>query len=229
MKNPWVIIALLVVVLVGGSVWYAKAANVRNNEGVTFAPHLKGNAEAAVSLVEFSDFQCPACAAFEPYVAEILAAYGDSIAFEYKHFPLPMHALAEPAARAAEAAGQQGKFFEYAEKLFAEQAAWATNPNALGLFVRYAEELELDTAQFKRHMSASMIREKIRAEVAEGRERGVTGTPTFFLNGQRMVIGSYEDFRAQIEAAINPTVQFNADGSVAEPVTTEEPKVEFGI
>lgn len=213
MKNPWIIILLLVVVLIGGSVWYAKAADVRNNEGVTFSPHLKGNAEAVVSLVEFSDFQCPACAAFLPYVEEVVAQHGDAISFEYKHFPLPMHTLAEPAARAAEAAGQQGKFFEYGEKLFAEQAVWSTNPNALGLFVRYAEELGLDIDTFKRHMSASLVREKIRSEMTEGREKGVTGTPTFFLNGQRMQITSYEDFKAQIEAAVltsqkGETVQF---------------------
>jgi protein-disulfide isomerase len=212
MKNPWVIVGIIAVVLIGGSVWYSDSVSTRNNEGVSFSPHIKGNAESAVTLVEYSDLQCPACAAFQPYVNEVLAAYGDGLRFEYKHFPLPIHPLAEPAARAAEAAGLQGKFFEYADKLFAEQAAWTKSPNPAGLYLSYAEELGLDLDQFKRHLNASLVREKIKAEGQEARDLGVTGTPTFFLNGERMVVESYEDFRAQIEAAVmgggTETVEF---------------------
>jgi protein-disulfide isomerase len=208
MKNPWVIVAVLAVVLIGGSVWYSGVVTERNNEGVSFTSHIKGNAEAAVTLVEYSDLQCPACAAFEPYVKDVMETYGASIRFEYKHFPLPIHAMAEPAARAAEAAGQQGKFYEFSEKLFAEQATWSVSPNPAGLYLKYAGEMGLDVDLFKRHMNSSLVREKISAEMQEGRSLGVTGTPTFFLNGQKMVINSYEDFRAQIEAAINPAVEF---------------------
>ncbi len=82
MKNPWVIVGALTVILIGGSVWYSSSVSARNNEGVTLTPHIKGNPEAVVTLVEYSDFQCPACAAFQPYVNEVLAAYGDSVRFE---------------------------------------------------------------------------------------------------------------------------------------------------
>lgn len=221
MKNPWVIIGIIAVVLFGGSIWYSNSAAEKNNEGITFSPHIKGNPEAAVKLVEYSDFQCPACAAFQPVVADVLTQFGDAIAFEYKHFPLPIHPLAEPAARAAEAAGQQGAFFEFHDKLFENQTAWSNSPNPMLQFTAYAEELGLDTEQFRRQYSASLIRERVREDLAEARELGLTGTPTFFLNGERMVIQTYEDFVNQIAAAVNPE----------EAGTTPEaaPAVEFGI
>ena len=105
-KNPWAIIGIVAVVLVGGSIWYSGTVAEKNNEGITFSPHIKGNPEATVTLAEYSDFQCPACASFHPVVIDVMEEFGDKIAFEYKHFPLPIHPLAEPAARAAEAAAE---------------------------------------------------------------------------------------------------------------------------
>lgn len=229
MKNPWIIVAVLAVVLIGGSVWYSNTVSARNNEGIEVKAHMKGNPDAPVTLVEFSDLQCPACAAFQPYVNEILANYGDAIRFEYKHYPLPIHPLAEPAARAAEAAGQQGQFFAYADKLFENQKAWSTSPNPTRQFFTYAEELGLDMEQFKRHLNATVLRDKVRSEGQEARGLGVTGTPTFFLNGQRMQYSSYDEFRQQIEQAVNPNVNFSADGTAPIEVTPTEPAVQFGI
>jgi protein-disulfide isomerase len=220
MKNPWVIIGIIAVVLFGGSFWYASSTADKNNEGIAFEPHLKGNPDASVVLVEYSDFQCPACAAFQPVVEDVLSQYGDSVRFEYKHFPLPIHPLAEPAARAAEAAGQQGKFFEFHDLLFANQLGWANSVNPAIPFVQFAEQLELDIDTFKRHYNASVIRDRVREDLAESRQLSLTGTPTFLLNGQRMVITTYEDFVNQIAAAVNPD---------APAVTIGVPTVEFGI
>jgi protein-disulfide isomerase len=228
MKNPWVIIGLLIVILIGGSVWYSNSVGERNNEGVTFSPHLKGNPDAVVTLVEYSDLQCPACGAFQPYVNEIITAYGDAVRFEYKHFPLPIHPLAEPAARAAEAAGIQGQFFPFIDLVFENQTTWSKSPNPAAYFYDYATQLGLDVDQFKRHMNSSLVRDKVRADGVEAREKGITATPTFFLNGERMVISSYDDFRAQIEQAINPSVNFSADGSEVEAAPVES-EVKFGI
>lgn len=203
MKNPWVIIGIIIVVLFGGAFWLSSNAAERNNEGVEVIQHYKGAAEPTVTLVEFSDFQCPACQSFQPAITEMLNLYGDSVRLEYKHFPLPFHQFAQQAAVAAEAAGQQGKFFEFHDLLFENQAAWsnAAAPNAL--FMSYAEELGLDLEQFGRHMNSSILRDKVRADLTEGRERGVTGTPTFFLNGERMQIQTFEDFIVQIGEAVN--------------------------
>jgi len=220
LKNPWVVIGIIVVVLFGGSFWYAGSTADKNNEGITFEPHIKGNPEASVELVEYSDFQCPACATFQPVLEDVLSQFGDSIKFEYKHFPLPIHPLAEPAARAAEAAGQQGKFFEFHDMLFANQTSWSNSVNPAIQFVQYAEKLELDIETFKRHLNSSMVRERVKEGLTEARGLGLTGTPTFFLNGEKMVISTYEDFINQITAAVNPEA---ATGTSTAPI------VEFGI
>lgn len=227
MKNPWTIVGILAVVLIGGSIWYSGAAAEKNNEGVAFTPHTKGNSEATVTLVEYSDFQCPACAAFQQILSEVLAEYGDSLRFEYKHFPLPIHKFAEPAARAAEAAGQQDAFFPFHDLLFENQQTWTRSANPTAQFLEYAEQLGLDITLFKKHMNASLVREKVQTEAKEARALGLTGTPTFFLNDERMVFSTYDEFRNQIIAAVNPEVTFGADGApAAAPVT---PAVQFGI
>lgn len=208
MKNPWVIILVLVVVLIGGSIWYSNTVSEKNNEGIEFKPHLKGNLESAVELVEYSDFECPACSAFQPYLDEVLAAHENEIKFEYRHFPLPMHPQAEPAARASEAAAQQDAFFPFASLLFKNQATWTKAPNPTAKFIEYATELGLDIDKFKRQMNAPVTRDKVKADRKAAIALGLTGTPTFFLNGQKMNIASYDDFKKQIETALNPSVEF---------------------
>ncbi len=223
LRNPWVIIGIVMVVLIGGSIWYSGQVTKSYNEGVVDMTHIKGNPDVAVRLVKYSDFQCPACAQFSSVVSDVMTAYGGQVAFEYKHFPLiQIHPHAEAAARAAEAAGQQGKFFEFHDLLFANQAEWSRSAAPGTFFVRYAEQLELDTRLFNRHQRSSIIRDKVRAQLMESRELGLTSTPTFFLNGERMVIQTYPDFIEQIERAIG--IEVNEDG---EAVTA--PTVQFGI
>ena len=223
LKNPWVIILVIAVILIGGSMWYSSKAGEANNDGITFSAHLKGNESASVKLIEYSDFQCPACAAFLPVVTDVLSEFGDSVSFEYKHFPLPIHGMAEPAARAAEAAGQQDAFFAFHDLLFANQTTWANSPNPMIFFAKYAEELGLDVELFKKHYGASMIRDRVRESANEARRLGLSGTPTFFLNGERMTFSSYEEFRNQIATAVQ--------GGGEEMATTTEavPAVQFGI
>ena len=210
MKNPWLVIGVIAVVLIGGSVWYSVQVSKSYNEGVVLSEHIKGNLSAPVTLTEYSDFECPACKQFEPIVLEVLVQYGDSIKFEYKHFPLTqLHPYAEQAARAAEAAGQQGKFFEFHDLLLENQETWSPpNPAPAKNFTQYAEELGLDMTQFNRQSRSSLIKDKVQAESDEARGLGLTSTPTFFLNGQKMNITTYEDFKAQVAAAVNPSVEF---------------------
>jgi protein-disulfide isomerase len=205
MKNPWVIVGVLAVILFGGSFWYASESAERNNEGVEIKPQIKGNSEAEVSLVKYSDFSCPACRDASFVVADVMEEYGESVAFEYRHFPFISPASTR-AAVAAEAAGQQGKFYEYHDLLFENQTVWRNSPNPAVLFLDYAETLELDMDTFRRHLNSTLLREHTMSDMAEGRERGVTGTPTFFLNGERLVFQSYEEFNNQIVAAITGEV-----------------------
>jgi protein-disulfide isomerase len=220
-KNPWIIIVTLAAVLIGGSVWYSSSVSEANNEGVTFSPNFKGNENAKVTLTEYSDFQCPACASFLPVVNDILAEFGDNLKFEYKHFPLPIHPLAEAAARAAEAAGQQDAFFPFHDLLFANQASWSNSPNPMAFFAKYAEEIGLDVSLFKKHYTTSLIRDRVRQDATEARQLGLTGTPTFFLNGERMSFSTYEDFVNQIDAAVNQ--------NDLEVEMESVPAVQFGI
>lgn len=218
-KNPWLLIGIIAVLLIGGAVWYSNAITNSSNDGVEVRAHVKGNAESAITLVEYSDFQCPACAQFAPIVDALVTEYGDQLRFEYKHFPLiQIHPNAEMAARAAEAAGQQGKFFEYHDMLFAKQAEWSGASIPGAFFVKYAKELGLDAEQFTRQQRSSLLQQKVRDDLSEARTLSLTGTPTFFLNGQKMTFETFQDFRAQIEAALGIEVE-----------VTPDPVVEFGV
>jgi len=231
MKNPWVILGVLTVLLIGGSIWYSSTVTEDNNIGIVITDHIKGNPEATVVLTEFSDFQCPACAAFQPVLAELLTNYGDQMKLEYKHFPLPIHSLSQAAARAAEAAGQQGKFFEFHDVLFEKQSEWTASPNPTGTFVSYAAALGLDEELFRRHFNASMIRDRVRDDLNDARDRELTGTPTFFLNGERMQFQTYQEFIEQVVAAIDPALLPSTATEEGDDISvpTGAPEVRFGI
>ncbi len=203
-KHAWKIIAGVAALLFIGSVLYAQQAAKEANEGVVIEPHIKGNPDASVALVEYSDFQCPACGQFYPYIKEIVEEHGERLRFEYKHFPLiTIHKNAVPAAIAAEAAGQQGKFFEMHDKLFENQSQWSNSANAQVFFIQYAEELGLDVALFKKHLGSSLIADAVNQGFNEARGLGLSGTPTLFLNGEQMTVNSFDEFRSQIAEAVN--------------------------
>jgi protein-disulfide isomerase len=235
LRNPWIVIGLVAVLLIGGAMWYGSTASAKYDAGVEVKAHIKGNPDATVKLVEYSDFQCPACAQFQPVVAEIIAEYGDRMSFEYRHFPLTqIHRLAEPAARAAEAAGQQGKFFEFHDLLFVNQATWAQSTNPAQFFVQYATELGLDVDQFMRQQRSTILRDQVRAQFNEARDLGFTGTPSFVLNGQVMKFNSFDEFKAQIVAAIDPSIDLTPAVEVGgettiTPAVEATPEVKFGI
>ena len=240
MKNPWVIIGALVIVLFGGAFYLAGQANTANNEGIETITHVKGNPDATVVLTEYSDFQCPACRQAFPFISEIVAQYQDDLRFEYKHFPIErIHPYALQAATAAEAAGQQGKFFEFHDLLFENQDEWSRSATPNVFFLQYAEELGLDVEQFRRQSNASVLKDKVRAEFAEGRDLGVTGTPGFFLNGERLVGAnggnlSFAEIAERIVAAIDPTAAATATTTPQSEDTsvvgeTEGQAVRFGI
>jgi len=224
----WKIIGVVAVLAIGGSIVYSNAVSKAANEGIVLEAHVKGNAEAVVTLTEYSDFQCPACAQFYQVVKDILAEHGEDIRFEYKHFPLiSIHPSAVPAAKAAEAAGQQGKFFEMHDKLFENQPVWSATSNPQSYFTRYAQELELDMGLFRQHMKASVIADKVTKEFNEARDLGLASTPSFLLNGTLMQFDSYDDFVAQITNAITPPAE--VDASAVVPAAVTEPEVRFGF
>lgn len=222
-QHLWKIIGIIAVIAVGGSILYSNHVTQQANEGIVLADHIKGSTTAKVKLTEYSDFQCPACSQFSKIVSEVLDTYPDDVALEYKHFPLiSIHEYALSAAEAAEAAGQQGKFFEMHDMLFENQQVWSKSANPNAYFISYAEKLELDIPLFKQHMKASKIEDKIQSEFKQARELGLTGTPSFFIDGKRMKFESYEDFMGQVAAAVG------ADGAEVTEAPVE-PEVKFGL
>ena len=144
---------------------------------------VKGPDNAKVKIFEFSDFQCPYCNRGAQSINQVVQKYGDKVQVVFKAFPLPFHKEAEPAHRAALAAGKQGKFWEMHDKLFANQAA-LKQPETLD---KYAVELGLNMAKFKADMESDWAKKQVQDEMKEGQAVGVRGTPAFFVNGNRIV------------------------------------------
>lgn len=157
-----------------------------------------GSDSAKVKLVEFSDFQCPACLAAEPYIKQIRTSYPDQVQLIYRHFPLPQHNYGRQAATLAEAAGEQGKFWEMHGKLFDTQAQWSSMSDATSFFLGLTRELNLDETKVKQELEQDSFKAKIDADVAEGQKLGVNSTPTFFLNGHRLNLQSFNDLNTAI-------------------------------
>ncbi|MBW7944765.1 thioredoxin domain-containing protein [Patescibacteria group bacterium] len=147
----------------------------------------KGPENAKVTVVEFSDFQCPSCRAAQPLVEQIIAKYPNDVRFIYRHYPLPtIHKNAEYAAQAAEAARSFDKFWELHDLLFAEQPTWSEldGDERTAKFDEYLQKLGIDKSQFVLRMESKEVKDAMTTDVADGTRAGVNGTPTFFVNGQ---------------------------------------------
>lgn len=162
---------------------------------------------AKVTLTEYSDYQCPACAYFHPIVDSLKEVYGNQLNVEYKFFPLNSHQYAALAARAAEAAKSQGKFLEMHNMLFEKQQQWSSSGNPEAAFVRYARDLGLDVAQFRDELNAAETQKAVMEEKQEGENSGVNSTPTFFINGEKLerLPRTYQDFKAIIDSYMQET------------------------
>lgn len=173
------------------------------SDSVADSDWVKGNREAKTVLVEYSDFQCPACRYFYPWVEQLTDNLGHDIAFVYRHFPLPQHKNAEPAAWAAEAAGRQGKFWEMYSLIFESQNTWKEERNAEEYFETLAKKLGLDMEQFKTDINSNEIKDRVRNSYVSGLQSKVNYTPTFFLNGEKIKNpASYEEFKEIISESI---------------------------
>jgi protein-disulfide isomerase len=157
----------------------------------------KGNPNATVTVVEFTDYQCPSCAAAQPTLERLIAEYGDRVRFVVRDFPLQMHADARKAAEAAEAAREQGKYWDFTAILFRNQSA--LKPEQLK---QYAQVLGLDVAKFGAALDSGRFADAVQRDVNEGERVGVTGTPTFFVNGRRAADASYDTLKAALDAAL---------------------------
>ncbi len=158
---------------------------------------VRGAKDAKVTLIEFSDFQCPYSKRVQPLIEKLLKAYPDDLQQVYKNFPLRFHKEAMPAAKACVAAGLQGKFWEMEELIF-------ENPKKLQDkdLKKYAEEIGLDPQQFEKDFNSEEVDKLVQEDLAEAKKAKVTGTPTLFLNGKRVQNRSEEAMKQEIKTLL---------------------------
>lgn len=163
-----------------------------------------GNPNASVRFVEYSDFQCPACYAYQPLLKQVIAEYGDRVAFIFRHYPLSqIHQNADFAARVAEAAGLQGKFWEMHDVLFDQQKTWDVMLSPRETFETYARNLGLDMERFSKDVDSVAVRREVANDYQRGARIGTKGTPTFVINGVKMQNpDSIDGFRAVLNRAL---------------------------
>ncbi|HEY4479990.1 MAG TPA: thioredoxin domain-containing protein [Candidatus Paceibacterota bacterium] len=166
---------------------------------------VKGSASSTVILTEYSDFQCPACRTYYPVIREVMAQYGDRVALIYRHFPLTsIHPNAEFAARAAEAAGRQGKFWEMHDLLFEKQNEWSGVSDIVSTFRSYATLLAISPDQFEADFRSSDVKDLVSAQRVHALRVGIQGTPSFFINGEQIRNpNSADEFKSIIESALS--------------------------
>ena len=165
----------------------------------------RGDTNAAVTIVEFTDFQCPACAAMQPVLEEVLQSYGNKVRFVVRDFPLNQHENARKAAEAANAANAQGKFFEYIAVLFKNQKALD-----VASLKKYASDLGLDRAKFDAALDRGVYAQEVEKDVQDGELYGVGSTPTIFINGVQLRLLSADGLKQAIDAAAANRTRSNA-------------------
>lgn len=181
---------------------------------------IRGEKSSPVTLIEYSDFQCPACAAYYPLVKQLEQEFSGKMKMVYRHFPLmSIHQNALSAALAAESAGRQGKFWQMHDLLFENQSEWSQSRNVQDVFLQYARNLDLDEEKFLQDFQEKQLREKVLNQRGEGIAIGVNATPTFFLNGKKIANPkSFEEFQEIITSALE---QIDRD-TVSEGDTSKE-------
>ncbi len=205
-------IGLLTVALITGLIWSSSGSpkqelpkkNMDNLLTVVSDDYVKGNPNAPVILVEYLDFECPACGAYFPLIKQLEQDFPNDLRIVFRYYPLPGHKNGLPAALAVEAATRQGKYYEMHDLLFTEQKNWGGKPAPTPVaFEAYAQKLGLDLAKFKQDVASQSVKDRVQRDVSSGTKLGNTGTPSFYLNGQKIQNPrSYEDFKTLIQAEI---------------------------
>lgn len=207
MSNRFFIIVLVVIAIFAGVFTINK--NKTSNNGsqspdAQASNHVQGAGTSGVTLVEYGDFQCPACGAFYPVVKQVKQHFGDEITFQFRNFPLvQIHRHALLASKAAEAAAMQDKFWEMHDNLYETQTSWTNLEDPTSTFVGFALAMGLDEAKFRADMTSQLANDIVLADIAQAQAVGANSTPTFVLNGQKIENpGSLDEFIQVIEEAM---------------------------
>jgi len=189
---PFILIAAVAVVTVSSGALLYRSKRARIEAGATTSgtqsvkpEHVRGEADAPVTLEEFADFQCPSCALTTMQsIGPMEKNFGERLRVVFWNFPLPNHKHGREAAIAAEAASRQGKFWEMHDLLFEKQGDWSKVPDIHPVFEEYAQQLKLDVEKFKKDSESPDVAATVDRQHAQGETRGVKNTPTLFINGR---------------------------------------------
>ena len=188
-NNKFYIVLVVIVVGILGFAVNQKNKNEESNSNSSAksSSNYYGKMDSPVTITEFVDFQCEACYAYYPYVKQVKELYKDKVRFQVRNFPITSgHKFAFQAARSAEAAARQGKFWEMHDLIFEGQKQWEQMSDPQTIFDRYAEQINLDMTKFKEDFSSSDVAAVINEDLKAVKEIGGTGTPTFAVNGKKI-------------------------------------------
>lgn len=231
-RNRWTIILISVVVIVGFLAWliqnrppqqYGTDSTPGEVNPVTAIDHVYGATGDAVkaTLIEFGDYQCPACGAYYPAVKQITEDHKDTLQFVFRNLPLSqLHPNAQLAAKYAEAAGAQGKYFEMHDALYEKQKDWSdlNSSAAESAFIQYGKDLGLDTDKLTQDANATSTTQKIEDERIDAIGAGAQGTPTFVLNGKIIENPqTLDDFTKLIDDAVGGTAVASSSATLPTP------------
>ncbi len=199
-------ICLIFFIIIGFLFWKGPSANeptqVKNRDLLVRASsHMTGTKDAKVTMVEFGDYQCPACASVHFEIKKVLDVYkgNPDFNFVFRNFPLPQHKNAVMAAESAESAGAQGKYFEMNLLIYENQAEWSDSSDPLPFFVKYAEKLGLDLGRFNTDIKEHKFASVIQADTLDGNGLFVNHTPTVYINGLEQRDLSFEGIKNRID------------------------------
>lgn len=183
----------------------SSGSEFKDTGGGRFRGPLDGKSQARITLVEFGDYQCPSCGAYFPLVNEVLARYPKELRLEFHHYPLiSIHPNAMAAAKAAEAAGEQGKYWEMHDLIFEYQPIWSQRENPEPDFLAMAARIGLNQNAFMQAMRSPAVEQRILQDVVRAREANVEAVPTFFINGRQVQPKlSIDDFSRIIDEHLN--------------------------
>ena len=200
----FILVVLLTAVLLFFLFWKKDSGNsdTKKNPKVQAGDNfVYGPGNAPITMIEFSDYQCPYCKTNSATIAKILEKYPKDIKFIFRDFPLEIHPNARPAAYAAEAAGKQNKYYEYHKLLFEMQDDWASLTDPTSKFLEYAKILNLDLEKFKKDMSLQSIKDNVEEDFKFGQSLDIQGTPVLYINDTKLV--GAQTFQALEEAILD--------------------------
>lgn len=203
-KRFWAVIVVIVVIF-GGVLWFKSMHKTNAPGNATPTNHTEGTNTKDVTLLEYGDYECPACEQFYPVVKQVAQKYSSEITYQFRNLPLTtIHQNAFAGARAAEAAALQGKFWEMHDALYDNQTAWASSSNPKTFFDQYAQQIGLNVTTFDKDYASSRVNDTINADISAFNKTGAEmQTPTFFLDGKQIQPGPTVDaFSKLIDAEI---------------------------